>query len=84
MLVARREDKLAEVKAEIEKAGSKAQVIPLTLDVTDRKQVAGLLAKLPSSLQVDILVNNAGGVHGMEPVGDSELALLLSWDYAEQ
>ena len=78
MLVARREDKLAEVKAEIEKAGSKAQVIPLTLDVTDRKQVDGLLAKLPSSLQVDILVNNAGGVHGMEPVGDSELALLLS------
>ena len=78
MLVARREDKLAEVKAEIEKAGSKAQVIPLTLDVTDRKQVAGLLAKLPSSLQVDILVNNAGGVHGMEPVGDSELVLSSS------
>ncbi|EJD44045.1 NAD(P)-binding protein [Auricularia subglabra TFB-10046 SS5] len=42
----------------------------LTLDVSKRDQIAGLLNQVPSDLRaVDILVNNAGFVYGMERVG---------------
>lgn len=58
-IAARREDKLAEVMAEIIKAGGTA--ISVKCDVTIRQQVKDLVARTEAELgPVDIMVNNAG------------------------
>lgn len=64
VLVARREERLAELARELEEAGAGALVRPC--DLTDGGQVEGLLADLAGDgVAVDHLVNNAGfGVTG--------------------
>lgn len=58
-LLARRADRLAELKAEIESAGGTALVV--TADVTDAEQVARAVRQTVAELgRLDILVNNAG------------------------
>ncbi|SPM36802.1 NADP-dependent 3-hydroxy acid dehydrogenase YdfG [Mycobacterium rhizamassiliense] len=58
-LLARRADRLAELKAEIESAGGAALVVPA--DVTDAEQVAAAVQRTTAELgRLDILVNNAG------------------------
>ena len=58
-LAARREERLADLKAEIEASGGTAQVI--ATDVTDREQVGHLVdATVEAFGSVEILVNNAG------------------------
>ena len=58
-LAARREERLHDLKAEIEDDGGTAVVIPT--DVTDRAQVQELVdATVDAFGQIDILVNNAG------------------------
>jgi hypothetical protein len=78
-LVARRQDRLTTLAAELEKAhGVRAEVV--ALDLTDPAARAGLGAALADrGLQVDVLVNNAGfsttgPVHRSER--DRELAMI--------
>jgi len=74
ILVARRADKLEEVKSEIQKANKDIKVAVIPLDMSDRKAVASILDQIPADLkEVDVLVNNAGGVRGVEQVGDISL-----------
>ena len=59
VLAARREDRLNELKSEIEDAGGVALVVPT--DVTDRKAVQTLADQAKSEYgRIDVLVNNAG------------------------
>ncbi|WP_406815684.1 SDR family NAD(P)-dependent oxidoreductase [Mycobacterium sp. M23085] len=58
-LLARRADRLAELKAEIESTGGTALVV--AADVTDAEQVASAVRRTAAELgRLDILVNNAG------------------------
>lgn len=58
-LVARRQDRLASLAAEINDAGGKAHVLPC--DVADREQIrAAAAAVLARTGKVDLLINNAG------------------------
>ncbi|CAD6884032.1 unnamed protein product [Tilletia controversa] len=77
ILTARRLDALEAAKQECEAAnaqgnsGAGGKYAVITLDVTKREEVDGLLAKLPDwASSVDILVNNSGLVLGVERVGD--------------
>ena len=67
---ARREDRLAELAAEI---GAR----PLRLDVTDQASVDALAAALD---ECDVLVNNAGGAVGVDPVATADPAA-WQWMY---
>ena len=58
ILSARRQDRLASLKEEIEQAGGKAEILPL--DVADRGAVLAAGEKLEQEGGVDILINNAG------------------------
>jgi NADP-dependent 3-hydroxy acid dehydrogenase YdfG len=51
VLVARRAEKLEELKADILKADSSSKVHLLPLDVMDRSAVAGLLEGLPADFK---------------------------------
>jgi NADP-dependent 3-hydroxy acid dehydrogenase YdfG len=58
-LVARRQDRLNELVAEIEKAGGTALAVPT--DISDRAQAEAAVAKTIEAFgRLDILVNNAG------------------------
>jgi NADP-dependent 3-hydroxy acid dehydrogenase YdfG len=58
-LLARRADRLAELKSQIESAGGTALV--MAADVTDAEQVAAAVQRTVAELgRLDILVNNAG------------------------
>lgn len=62
----RNEQKLAEIKAELERKG--AEVLSLTFDVRDRSGAAKSLKELPEEWQdIDILINNAGLALGLDP-----------------
>ncbi|KAK1924741.1 short-chain dehydrogenase [Papiliotrema laurentii] len=70
ILVARRADKLAEVKKEAESLG-KGKVVLIEADMQKREDLDAILGKT-EGLTVDILVNNAGMVRGREQVGANE------------
>ena len=61
ILTARRQDALEELKQEIAKeVGDGVKVLPVKIAVSDPKQVAELLNKLPEGWkEIDVLVNNA-------------------------
>jgi len=63
VLLARREDRLKQVRDEIAEAGGQARYH--VLDVTDAAAVTEFAATVE---RCDVLVNNAGGAIGMEPV----------------
>jgi 3-hydroxy acid dehydrogenase/malonic semialdehyde reductase len=67
ILAARRRERLAELKADLEREhGIRTVVMPV--DVSRVKSVEAAFGKLPAKWRaVDILVNNAGLVRGMEP-----------------
>jgi NADP-dependent 3-hydroxy acid dehydrogenase YdfG len=74
-LLARRVDRLAELKSEIESAGGTAIVVPA--DVTDAEQVAAAVARSVAEFgRLDILVNNAGLMQS----GPAVDAPLQDWD----
>ncbi|OBA62639.1 oxidoreductase [Mycobacterium sp. 1100029.7] len=74
-LLARRADRLADLKAEIESAGGTALVVPA--DVTDAEQVAAAVERTVAELgRLDILVNNAG----MMQSAPATEARLQDWD----
>lgn len=66
---ARRLDKLDALRAELGSA-----VLPVALDVTDRKAIETLAASLPADwAAIDVLVNNAGLALGLEPAHQASL-----------
>jgi NADP-dependent 3-hydroxy acid dehydrogenase YdfG len=74
-LLARRADRLADLKADIESAGGTALVVPA--DVTDAQQVATAVQRTVAELgRLDILVNNAGLIR----MGAAAEAPLKDWD----
>ncbi|WP_445160420.1 SDR family NAD(P)-dependent oxidoreductase [Mycobacterium sp. Dal123C01] len=74
-LLARRAERLADLKAEIESAGGTALVV--AADVTDAEQVASAVQRTVAELgRLDILVNNAGLMQS----GPADQASLGDWD----
>ncbi|MGN6336930.1 SDR family NAD(P)-dependent oxidoreductase [Mycobacterium sp.] len=74
-LLARRADRLAELKAQIESAGGTALVV--AADVTDAEQVAAAVQRTVAELgRLDILVNNAG----LMQTAPATEAHLRDWD----
>jgi NADP-dependent 3-hydroxy acid dehydrogenase YdfG len=74
-LLARRADRLDELKAEIDAAGGNAITTPA--DVTDAEQVAAAVAATVAGLgRLDTLVNNAGLLR----MGEAAHASLTEWD----
>jgi NADP-dependent 3-hydroxy acid dehydrogenase YdfG len=74
-LLARRADRLDELKAEIETAGATA--VAVSADVTDAERVADAVAATVSELgRIDTLVNNAGLLR----IGEAADAPLADWD----
>lgn len=66
ILTGRNENKLAEIRDELEKKGTK--VLTLTFDVRDREQATRCINSLPVEWRdIDVLVNNAGLALGLEP-----------------
>jgi 3-hydroxy acid dehydrogenase/malonic semialdehyde reductase len=69
----RRVERLRELREELGEA-----VLPVKLDVTDAKAVAGFVEALPAAWrEIDVLVNNAGLALGLSPAWDADLA---EWD----
>ena len=74
-LLARRADRINELKAEIEAAGGTA--LPVPADVTEADQVAAAVAATVGELgRLDTLVNNAGLLR----MGEAAEAPLADWD----
>ena len=74
-LLARRADRLTELKAEIESAGGTALLVPA--DVTDAEQVSAAVQRAVAELgRLDTLVNNAGTMQ----MGTAAEASLQDWD----
>ena len=61
ILTARRIDTLKEIADEIKKeVGSRVQVLPVKLDVSNPSEVKGFVDSLPADFkEIDVLVNNA-------------------------
>jgi NADP-dependent 3-hydroxy acid dehydrogenase YdfG len=75
ILVGRRTERLQVMAAEL---GKKVAVLPITLDVRKRKEVAETFSGLPDNFKnIDILINNAGLAAGLEP---AQAADLDNWD----
>ncbi|WP_260604315.1 SDR family NAD(P)-dependent oxidoreductase [Streptomyces sp. WAC05374] len=72
VLVARREDRVEALAAELTAAGHGATAY--ALDVTDRAAVDAFAASLDRFPSVDVLVNNAGGALGADPVATGDPA----------
>lgn len=72
VITARRFDTLKKVAAEIsDEVGPGVKVLPVQLDVSDPKSVAGFVAGLPEEFRdIDVLVNNAGLVKGLDQAPD--------------
>jgi NADP-dependent 3-hydroxy acid dehydrogenase YdfG len=74
-LLARRADRLADLKTDIESAGGTALVVPA--DVTDAQQVSAAVQRIVAELgRLDIVVNNAG----LMRMGPAAEARLQDWD----
>jgi 3-hydroxy acid dehydrogenase/malonic semialdehyde reductase len=73
IVAARRADRVKDLAAEFGPS-----VLPLTLDVRRRDEVAAAVAALPAEFaDVDLLVNNAGLALGLNPAQDADLD---DWD----
>ena len=74
-LLARRADRLTELKAEIESTGGTALLVPA--DVTDAEQVSAAVQRVVAEFgRLDTLVNNAGTMQ----MGTAAEASLKDWD----
>ncbi|MFT7164061.1 MAG: 3-hydroxy acid dehydrogenase/malonic semialdehyde reductase, partial [Flavobacterium sp.] len=75
ILCGRREDRLAEIEAELSKL---TEVHTLRFDVRDKKVVSEQIDSLPKAFsKIDILINNAGNAHGLDPIQNGNLD---DWD----
>ncbi len=75
LLLARREEKLALLVAELVASGiDRSHLHPLVVDVRDRVRVTSVLAELPANWQaIDILINNAGLSRGLNKLQEGEV-----------
>ncbi len=72
-ITGRREDRLDEIKAELENQYG-VKVITLVFDVRDRAQVTVAIERLKEQVErVDILVNNAGLAAGLAPIDEGDV-----------
>jgi 3-hydroxy acid dehydrogenase / malonic semialdehyde reductase len=72
-ITGRREDRLKEIKAELEKDYG-VKVITLCFDIRNRKQVESALQGLKNEVdRIDILVNNAGLASGMATIDEGDV-----------
>jgi len=76
VITGRRQDRLAELKAELE--GEGVSVTILKFDIRDSKAVKGAINRLKTiSGKIDILVNNAGLASGLAPIDEGDID---DWD----
>jgi NADP-dependent 3-hydroxy acid dehydrogenase YdfG len=72
-ITGRREERLAEVKEELEKAYG-VKVITLAFDIRDRGQVETAMTALKTQVpHIDILVNNAGLASGLSTIDEGDI-----------
>ena len=72
-ITGRREERLAELKSELEKQYG-GNVVTLTFDVRDRGQVAIAMDKLKAQVpHIDVLVNNAGLASGLSSIDEGDI-----------
>jgi len=78
LLCARREEKLAELKVELQQFVLGLEVHTFVLDVRNRDEVLTSIENLPSEWKnVDVLINNAGLSQGLDALQDGDLE---DWD----
>lgn len=71
ILAARREDKLNNLKKELD---NKTKVCTLSLDIRDFQAIQKAIQKIPEDFQaIDVLINNAGLALGLEPAHQANL-----------
>src|SRR5579859_7232816 len=72
LICARRQERFAELEAELQQAGA-AAVHSFLLDVSDRRAVETALSTLPDGWsEIDVLVNNAGLSRGLAKVYEDD------------
>ena len=72
LLAARRQDRLRDLAAALQKEGSPA-VHTITLDVRDATQVSAALGALPEAWRaIDVLINNAGLSRGLDKLQEGK------------
>lgn len=75
ILCGRRKERLKTLSEEL---ASMTEVITLSFEVRDHKEVADAIASLPEEWkEVDVLINNAGNAHGLDPI---QTGSLDDWD----
>jgi serine 3-dehydrogenase len=73
VLVARRRDRLEELKADLENRHS-VEILIDVLDIRDRRAVEDWVANLPDGWsEIDILLNNAGLARGLAPLHEGQV-----------
>ena len=69
--VARRQERLAELAAQIEADGLPGKILPFVGDVSSRETNDAMIDfAVEQTGKLDVLVNNAGIMDGFEPIGD--------------
>jgi 3-hydroxy acid dehydrogenase/malonic semialdehyde reductase len=72
-IAGRRENRLAELKAELEDK-YKVKVVTLAFDIRDRQQVEAAITHLKTQVdRIDILVNNAGLASGLSSIDEGDI-----------
>jgi len=71
ILCGRRQEKLHELKSELEKT---TEVATLNFDVRNKNAVFNSIGSLPESFrQIDVLINNAGNAHGLAAFDEADV-----------
>lgn len=69
--VARRQERLAELAAQVEADGLPGKILPFVGDVSSRETNDAMIDfAVEQTGKLDVLVNNAGIMDGFEPIGD--------------
>jgi 3-hydroxy acid dehydrogenase/malonic semialdehyde reductase len=78
LLCARREDRLAQLKEELQQSVEEVEVYTFLLDVRNREEVLNSIENLPSEWKnINVLINNAGLSQGLDALQDGNLD---DWD----
>lgn len=78
LLCARREDRLAQLKEELQQSVEEVEVYTFLLDVRNREEVLNSIENLPVEWKnINVLINNAGLSQGLDALQDGDLD---DWD----
>ncbi len=72
IITGRRESRLKELAEKLKKNYG-IQVLPLSFDIRNKKEVDESVAKIPSDWKVEILLNNAGLAAGLSPIQEGSV-----------